>query len=144
MQYPTCVKKERLNFRMKKLLILLPFLPTFIFAEDFYLICEGVDELYVNRDKIENTDTKSIEVSDNFITFENNKFTVNDDETRYFRRKNELVFSLQKFENSERVTDIYGTIDRVSGVISVRSSYMSENTMKFFNGKCKKTKERAF
>lgn len=129
---------------MKKLLLLFLIFPTFIFAEDFYLICEGVDEVYVNRDKIENTDTKSIEVSDSFITFENNKFTVNNDETRYFKRKNELNFSLARFENKELVTDIYGTIDRVSGIIHVRSSYLSENTLKFFNGKCKKTKERAF
>jgi len=54
----------------------------------------------------------------------------------------ESIFKL--FENSEPVTDIFGTIDRVSGVISVRSSYFSQKTTKYFSGKCKKTKERAF
>lgn len=129
---------------MKKLLLLSFLFPTIIFAEDFYLVCEGVDQVYVKPHENEYSAIKSIEVSDSFITFEGNKFTVTNDETRYFKRKNRLVFSLEKFENSERVKDIYGTIDRVSGVIEVRSSYMSQNTMKFFNGKCKKTKERVF
>ena len=136
--------RQVLRNKMKKLFLLFLLLPTIIFAEDFYLVCEGVDVVFVNGERIENNDTKSIEVTDSLITFETNIFTVANDDTRYFKRKKELVFSLEQFENSERVTDIFGTIDRVSGVISVRSSYFSEKTTKYFTGKCKKTKERAF
>ena len=129
---------------MKKLIILVSLLPTVVFAEDFYLVCEGLEQTYIDDKKIANEEIiKGIEVTSKFLAYDNIYFD-NVDGTSFSMKSNNISFSLNSFEDYKIIFQIEGKVDRISGAISVRTSMFKAKSAIYFDGKCKKTNKKAF
>ena len=123
---------------MKKILLILLLIPTFVQAEELGLICDGKTKKYVLETK-QTTSKKSSEdvvITDTYLRYRSLKYYKGTDFDRdtkaeYFAHYDGVSFST------------YIKIDRFTGKIIATVSYHKENSTRTFEGVCRK-KEKAF
>ena len=123
---------------MKKILLILLLIPTFIQAEEFGLICDGETTEYdsISEQKTSKKSSEDIVITEDYLRYQGLKYYKGTDFDRdtkaeYFAHYDGVSFST------------YIKIDRFTGKIIATVSYHKENSTRTFEGVCRK-KEKAF
>ena len=152
---------------MKKLLLLLLLIPNLVMAEEFILICKGVEQnLYDNSDNLSSYQNEySIKVFDDSMrvitssnkwdTYVNDRFNINDVEAvKVYEKTKDSIYGMKDITYNtynKRYEYSKVEINRITGDISYRQERLTKATDErkeksysmTFTGKCKK-EERAF
>ena len=123
---------------MKKILLILLLIPTFVQAEELGLICDGETTEYdsISEQKTSKKSSEDIVITEDYLRYQGLKYYKGTDFDRdtkaeYFAHYDGIMFSS------------YIKIDRFTGKIIATVSYHKENSTRTFEGVCRK-KEKAF
>ena len=123
---------------MKKILLILLLIPTFVQAEELGLICDGETTEYdsISEQKTSKKSSEDVVITDTYLRYQGLKYYKGTDFDRdtkaeYFAHFDGIAFST------------YIKIDRFTGKIIATVSYHKENSTRTFEGVCRK-KEKAF
>jgi hypothetical protein len=129
---------------MKKIAFIL-FLVSFnLNAESFFLVCDGVEDQRLQGEVLKINKSIGIEVTDQALILGGKRFTKEpNDLSTYLKTKQKIEFTLTEFLEDKIGINISGDIDRISGQIYYEKNQPIVNSFIFFDGKCKKAKDKA-
>jgi len=130
---------------MKRIVLVL-FLASFnVNAESFFLVCDGIEDQRLQGEELKINKSIGIEVTDHSLILGGKKFTKEPgDLSTYLKTKQKIEFTLTEFSEDKIGINISGDIDRISGQIYYEKNQPIVNSFIFFDGKCKKAKDKAF
>lgn len=127
---------------MKKIIILFLFSIN-AYAESFYLVCDGVEDLRSGDEKNLVEKLVGIKVTDSELIYEDESYG---SKTNTFYKKTDLKITFNKtiFLDDKAESYLNGEIDRISGNVSITYANFITSFSSYFDGTCKTSQEKAF
>ena len=127
---------------MKKIIILFLFSVN-VYAESFYLVCDGVEDQRSLDEK--NLIKKSIgfKITDSNLVYEDSSYETSRN-TFYKKTDLQITFNKTNYINDEIESFIQGDIDRISGGVQITYNNFITKYSYYFDGTCKTAKDKAF
>ena len=127
---------------MKRILILM-LLSFNTYAESFYLVCKGIEDLRSGEEKNLVEKLVGIKVTDSEVIYEDDSYG---SRTNTFYKKTDLkiIFNEAIFLDDKAESYLNAEIDRISGNISITYANFLTSFSSYFDGTCKTSQEKAF
>ena len=127
---------------MKKIIVLFLFSVN-VYAESFYLVCDGIEDQRSLDEK--NLIKKSIgfKITDSNLAYEDSSYETSRN-TFYKKTDLQITFNKTNYINDEIESFIQGDIDRISGGVQITYNNFITKYSYYFDGTCKTAKDKAF